>query len=109
MIHVGIYHIQRWTQYKELVLLYSPPIIFYSRDPHPLRKPPYGLKLIFYHEFDTYIFQDYANGAILFKTKIPLSDQGPREVPITHEAIEHFIHAEVGKLKISPIHEFWSL
>jgi hypothetical protein len=106
---MGIYRIQSWTRYKELALKYSPPIIFYSRDPHPLRKPPYGLKLIFYHKFNTYIFQDYADGAILFKTKIPLSDRGPREVPITHEAIENFIHTEIGKRNVSPIHEFWSL
>jgi len=106
---MGIYRIQSWTQYKELALKHSPQIIFYSRDPHPLRKPPFGMKLIFYHQFDTYIFQDYANGATLFKTKIPLVDRGSREVPITHEAIENFIHTEIGTRNVSPIHEFWSL
>jgi hypothetical protein len=83
MIHVGLHRIQHWTEYKELMLNYYPSIIFYSRDSHPLRKPPYGLKLIFYHEFNTYIFQDYADGKTLVKTKIPLSDQGPEDVPIS--------------------------
>jgi hypothetical protein len=109
VIFLGIHRIQNWIQYKKLALQYKPTIIFYSRDPHPLRKPPYGLKLIFYHEFNTYIFQDYADGATLYKTKIPITDRWPREVPITHDAIEYFIHTQIGNIKVSPIHEFWSL
>lgn len=76
MIFLGIHRIQNWIQYKKLALQYKPTIIFYSRDPHPLRKPPYGLKLIFYHEFNTYIFQDYADGATCTKLRFPLQTDG---------------------------------
>jgi hypothetical protein len=106
---VGVYHIRAWIQYRELTQKYTPNIIFYSLDPHPLRQPPWGLKFIFYHGYDSYIFRDYADGATLHKTKIPINNNDPREVPILVEDIEHFIHDQIGKIHISPIHAFWSL
>ncbi len=109
MKKVGIYRIKSWNEYSKLAQKFKPNIIFYSRDPHPLRKPPYGLKLIFYHELDSYIFQDYADDTTLFKTKIPIQGQDKREVPILPEDIENFIHAQIGMIQVSPIHSFWSL
>jgi hypothetical protein len=67
------------------------------------------LKLIFYHGLDSYIFRDYADGATLYKTKIPIKGNDPREVPILVDDIEHFIHTQIGRVHVSPIHAFWSL
>jgi hypothetical protein len=106
---VGIYRIKSWNDYRKLAQKFKPNVIFYSRDPHPLRNPPYGLKLIFYHELDSYVFQDYAANTMLFKTKIPIQGQDKSEVPIMPEDIENFIYAQIGKIQVSPIHSFWSL
>lgn len=104
-----IYRIHTWTQYRDLARKLMPTIMFYSLDPHPLRKPPWGLKLIFYHELDSYIFQDYANEMSLYKTKIPIRGDDNHEVPILVEDIKQFLHAQIGIIRVSPIHSFWSL
>jgi hypothetical protein len=107
--NVGIHRIKSWKEYRKLAQKLKPNTIFYSLDPHPLRNPPYGLKLIFYHELDSYIFQDYAANATLYKTKIPIQGLDKSEVPILPEDIENFIHTQIGKTQVSPIHSFWSL
>jgi len=56
---LAVYRIQNWEKYKKLALEFKPSIIYYARDPHPLRKPPWGLKLIFYNGFDGYVFTEY--------------------------------------------------
>jgi hypothetical protein len=106
---MGVYRIHTWIQYRELARKLMPTIIFYSLDPHPLRQPPWGVKLIFYHELDSYIFQDYADDVSLHKTKIPIKGSDPNEVPILVKDIEQFIHAQIGNIHVSPIHSFWSL
>ena len=106
---MSIHRIKSWNEYQKLAKKLKPNIIFYSLDPHPLRNPPYGMKLIFYHQLDSYIFQDYAANATLFKTKIPIQGQDKNEVPILPENIENFIHTQIGKIQVSPIHSFWSL
>ncbi len=100
--------IRRWKEYKKLALEFQPKIIYYAIDSHPLRKPPFGLKLIFYEGFNGYIFIDYADGATLYKTKIPIQGKTKKEIPLLVEDIESFIHSQIGKIKISPIHSFWS-
>ena len=100
--------IRRWNEYKKLALEFKPKIIYYAIDSHPLRKPPFGLKLIFYEGFNGYIFIDYADGATLYKTKIPIQGKIKKEIPLLVEDIESFIHSQIGKIKISPIHSFWS-
>ena len=106
---MGVYRILNWDEYRKLAQVFKPNIILYLRESHPLRKPPYGLKLIFYHQLDSYIFIDYADDTALYKTKIPIQGQNKREVPILHEDIEHFIHTQIGKIKVSQINPFWSL
>ncbi len=106
---MGIYRIHTWIKYREMARKLMPTIMFYSLDPHPLRQPPLGLKLIFYHELNSYIFQDYADGVSLHKTKIPINNKDPNEVPILAKDIEQFIHSQIGKIRVSPIHAFWSL
>jgi hypothetical protein len=106
---MGVYHIHTWIQYRELAQKYTPNVMFYSLDPHPLRHPPWGLKFIFYHGLDSYVFRDYADGVMLHKTKIPVKDNDPREAPILVEDIEHFIHDQLGRIKVSSIGAFLSL
>jgi hypothetical protein len=106
---MGIYRIHRWIAYRETARKLMPVTMFYSLDPHPLRKPPWGLKLIFYHKLDSYIFQDYADELSLHKTKIPIKGKNPNEVPILEEDIRQFIYTQIEKIHVSPIHSFWSL
>ena len=100
--------IRSWKDYRKLALEVKPEIIYYERNSHPLRKPPWGLKLIFYQGFNAYVIFDYADGATLHKTKIPIQGKDMREVPLLIEDIENFIHSQLGKIKISSIHSFWS-
>jgi hypothetical protein len=79
VVRLGITRIKRWKEYKKLALEYKPKIIYYAIDSHPLRKPPWGLKLIFYQGFNGYIFSDYADGVTLHKTKIPILGKEIRE------------------------------
>jgi hypothetical protein len=98
-----VYRVLKWEEYRKLALTLKPPIIYYSRDPHPTCRPPWGLKLIFYHGFDGYVFTDYAEGDTLHKTKIPLRGLDDRDIPLLVEDIESFLHAQVGRVKVSPI------
>lgn len=100
---MAVYRIRSWKDYKELALKFKPEIIYYARDPHPLRKPSWGLKLIFYHGFDGYVFVDYANGNALYKTKIPIRGTDEREIPLLVEDIESYLHFQIGRVKVSPI------
>jgi len=99
---LAVYRIRSWKEYRSLAREFKPEIIYYARDPHPLRKPPWGLKLIFYHEFDGYIFIDYANGNALYKTKIPIRGTDEKEIPIL-EDIKRFLHSRIGKVMVPPI------
>ena len=69
-----VFRIQTWGEFEARIEALSPATIFYSKDKHPLRKPPIGLRLTFYHEGDTYVLVDFANGATLYKTKIPVHE-----------------------------------
>ena len=100
--------IRSWEEFRKLALEFKPEVIFYVIDSHPLRKPPWGLKFIFYNGFNGYVFVDYADGATLYKTKIPFQGKDKSEVPLLVEDIENFIHSQIGKRKVSPIHSFWS-
>ena len=67
-----VYRIQKWEDFEKHALDFQPSIIFYQKDKHPLRKPPIGLRLTFYHEKDTYALIDFAEGTALKKTGIPV-------------------------------------
>jgi hypothetical protein len=100
---MAVYRVLKWEEYRKLALTLKPPIIFYARDPHPTCRPPWGLKLIFYHGFDGYVFTDYADGDVLHKTKIPIRGRDERNIPILVEDIESVLHAQIGRMKVSPI------
>ena len=109
MVTLAIHRILSWKKYHDLARELNPTIIYYAIDSRPLRNPPWGLKLIFYHDFNGYVFNDYADGTTLYKTKIPIRGTNPREVPLLVDDIEQFIHDQIGQIKVSPIHSFWSL
>jgi len=100
---LGVRRIHDWDEYRQLALKFKPPIIYYSRDPHPTCRPPWGLKLIFYNGFDGYVFTDYAQHDRLHTTGIPIRGIDETEIPILVEDIENFLHAQIGMVKVSPI------
>jgi hypothetical protein len=56
-----------------------------------------------------YVFRDYTDGATLHKTKIPIKDDDPREVPIRVEDIKQLIHDQIGRIQVLSIGAFLSL
>jgi hypothetical protein len=100
---MAVYRVLTWKEYRKLAVTFKPSIVYYARDPHPTCRPPWGLKLIFYHGFDGYVFTDYADGGTLHKTKIPIRGMDKGEIPILVEDIERFLHTQVRKVKVSPI------
>lgn len=100
---MGVYRVQSWEEYRRLALEFKPDIIYYSRDPHPTSKPSWGLKLIFYHGFDGYVFTDYAEGDSLHKTGIPIRGKDKGSNPILVEDIESVLNSQIGNVKVSPI------
>jgi len=100
---LGIFRIQSWDEYKKLALEFKPSIVYYSKDPHPTCKPPWGLKLIFYNGFDGYVFTDYAEEDVLHKTGIPIRGTDKGSIPILVKDIESFLQSQIGNVKVSPI------
>ncbi len=100
---MGVNRIHDWDEYRKLTLEYKPSIIFYSRDPHPLGKPPWGLKLIFYNGLDGYVFTDSADEGVLQKTGIAIRGTDKGSIPLLIEDIESFLKSQIGNLKLSPI------
>ena len=90
---MAVYHIQSWEEYRKLASTFKPSIVYYAGDPHPLRKHPWGLKLIFYNGFYGYVFTEFAHGGALHKTKIPISGAKERDIPLLVEDIESFLHS----------------
>jgi len=83
-----VYRLNTWEKFKARVLELRPKTVFYLAQPHPLRTPPLGLRLTFYHDQDMYVFVDYADGASLAKTRIPVTNHTNK------------IHAEVREQDI---------
>jgi hypothetical protein len=100
---LGVYRIHNWDEYRKLALEYKPSTIFYSRDPHPLSKPPWGPKLIFYNGFDGYVFTDSADEGVLHKTGISIRGTDSGSIPILVEDIESFLKSQIENVKVSPI------
>ena len=69
---MAVFRILKWEDFEEKALAYSPAIVFYQKDKHPLRRPPIGLRPTFYHGEDTYAFIGFVDGATLRKMEIPV-------------------------------------
>ena len=98
-----MYRLNSWSEYRKLALVLKPLTVYFVRDPHPLRTPPWGLRLIFYTGFDGYVFIDYADGSELRKTKTPIRGNGEDEIPILVKDIEAFLSSQIGPVNVSPI------
>jgi len=96
-----VYRILKWEDFEKRALDLQLSIIFYQKDKHPLRKPPIGLRLTFHHEKDTYAFIDFADGATLRKTGIPVKTSEVKdEGLIDDEEIIRFLSAHFKNTKI---------
>jgi len=71
---VTVHHTRTWEEFKALALKLRPETIFYIAQPHLFTRPPMGLRLTFYHDQDMYVLVDYADGAFLAKTGIPVTN-----------------------------------
>lgn len=96
-----------WNEFKSLVLSLQPDTVFYLSEPHPLRKPPLGLRLTFYYKQDMYVFTDFADANILHKTGIPLTDPDDRfTVEIKKDDIKRFLLEEFRGTKFVSLPPF---
>ena len=101
---MAVFRILKWEDFKEKALACSPDIVFYQKDKHPLRRPPIGLRLTFYHGKDTYAFIDFADGATLRKTGIPVCASAVKsEGLIDDEEIVRFLSSRFKNAKIRPM------
>lgn len=102
-----VYRILKWEEFEKRVLAHSPSIIFYQKDKHPLRRPPIGLRLTFYHGKDTYAFIDYADGQTLYKTGIPVyASEIEDEGLIDDEEIRRFLTAKFKGITVRSMGTF---
>ena len=102
-----VYRILKWEDFEKHALDFQPSIIFYQKDKHPLRKPQIGLRLTFYHEKDTYAFIDFADGANLKKTGIPVKEAKVKdEGLIDDEEIIRFLSARFKNTTIQSMGAF---
>ena len=102
-----VYRILKWDDFERRVLDFQPSTLFYQKDKHPLRKPPIGLRLTFYHETDTYALIDFADGATLKKTKIPVKVAEVKdEGLIDDKAIIQFLSSRFKNITIRSMGTF---
>ena len=64
--------IRDWEEFRELARRLKPKIIFYCIEDNPLGRPPIALRLLFVHDRDTYVFNDFAHGDRLRKSGYPV-------------------------------------
>jgi len=90
-----------------LIQTLRPDTVFYLAEPHPLRKPPLGLRLTFYHGENMYVFTDFADAANLHKTGIPLANVNKKNtVELKEEEIRRFLSMHLGPIKLVSLPPF---
>jgi len=96
--------VQTLEDFKGKALACSPEIVFCQKDQHPLRKPPIGMRLTFYHGEGTHAFIDFADGATLRKTGIPVRASAVKgESLINNGEIVRFLSSPLKNAKIRSI------
>jgi hypothetical protein len=70
---LGVVRIEDLDGFKKAVRDLTPATIMYSVDPDPESKPPLNLRLVFYHNGNTYLYIDRPDNSHLKETKIPIS------------------------------------
>lgn len=98
-LKLPVFRVRKLDDLKKIVKEHSPDIIFYWKEPHPLRRPPIGLRLTFHHKMDTYVFIDFANKTMLQKTGITVYASDKGEEHIKDKDINHFITTQLQNAK----------
>ena len=102
-----VHRVALWNDFKTHVQALDPDTVFYLAEPHPLRRPPLGLRLTFYHGQDMYVFTDYADAANLHKTGIPLAGLDTQNrAELKEEDIKRFLSKELGSVKLASLPPF---
>jgi len=102
-----IHRVASWEEFKALINALTPETIFYLPEPHPLRKPPLGLRLTFYHGKDMYVFTDFADGKSLKRTRILLTNPDDRvKAEVREDDIRRFLSKELGGTNFASLPPF---
>lgn len=87
-----IHRLQKWEEFKAKALQLRPQNVFYLSEPHLFANPPLGLRLTFYHDQDMWVFVDHADGAVLAKTGITVTNHlDNTHAEIREQDIRNFI------------------
>jgi len=104
-----IIRIKTWDEFKKLAITLHPKSLVYNLQRASLLKPPICLRLMFASEQDQYVFIDFAAGATLRQTKIPIVKPESREEYIEDENIKQFITKELGRNDLLIVCPVWRL
>ncbi len=91
---MGVVRIENMNDFKATVKDLAPATIMYSVDPNPESTPPLNLRLVFYHNRDTYTYIDYPDNSHLKETKIPISTPQGSSATIEDKEIQDFLASE---------------
>ena len=102
-----IHRVDAWSNFKSLVLTLKPDIIYYLAEPHPLKKPPLGLRLTFYQGGDMYVFIDFADCETLHKTGVRIVNPLDNILAeVREEDVKNFLSTQLGKVKLVSLPPF---
>jgi len=106
-VGMPVVRVNNWEEFRRFVKEMVPDTVFYLPEPHPLRKPPLGLRLTFYHGKDMYVFTDFADGKSLKRTGIPLTNPDERvRAEVREEDIRRFLSTELGNVELVSLPPF---
>lgn len=104
---MAVKHVFTWDSFKEIVMEFHPDTIFYISQPHLFKTPPLGLRLTFYHDQDMYVFTDYADGAALAKTGVPVADyMNKTDAEVREQDIRGFLSKSFPWIKLVSLPPF---
>ncbi|UCH03084.1 MAG: hypothetical protein JSV20_04730 [Candidatus Bathyarchaeota archaeon] len=104
---ITVYRIKTWEHFKALVTSLKPSTVYYLTQPHPLRKPPLGLRLTFYNRGDIYVFIDYADAKVLHKTGIPITNPSDAvNADVSEYDIRNFLAKELDDVNLVSLPPF---
>ncbi len=88
--------------FKKFIDAFSIKAVYCLFEPNSQGNPPIGMRLYFYHEGDIYFLVDYASGAALKMTGIPLKSYGGvREPYVSEDDIKEFVRREFGNMTVN--------
>lgn len=98
-----IVHVNTWEEFKKLATTLHPEFMAYAAQNAPLSRPPLGLRLVFTAENTQYVFLDFAHGAALKRTKLPVHQNKSGDAHFKEDDLRNFIHNELNRKDISII------